>query len=256
MKMIKRIVHVADIHIFRRNHQRIQYAWNEMMDSITEPQSTAIVIAGDIFEDKIKLYGADIDMFKSMLDIIENKNIRTVIIPGNHDFNDSTHDLLTSLMKGTQYKYINYWKDTGRYDMENVSFYVYSPIDGKIPDIETIDESDRINVAIAHEPINGCKFDSSIIFNGGRFDASQFKDFHITCLGDIHVPQFLTPTVAYCGSLVQKNRGEGLTHGYIEWDLKTLCGEFKQLTAYQNDIVIKLQNNVMTDLPDGVDPKA
>jgi DNA repair exonuclease SbcCD ATPase subunit len=50
-------------------------------------------------------------------------------------------------------------------------------------------------------------------------------------LGDIHKPQFLDEekTMAYAGSLIQQNHGEGLTHGIMVWDLETKKSEFVEI---------------------------
>jgi DNA repair exonuclease SbcCD ATPase subunit len=63
------------------------------------------------------------------------------------------------------------------------------------------------------------------IINSARFGIKDLKCWSYVFLGDIHKPQFLTPYIAYSGSFVQKNKGEGLDHGYILWDLQKQCGQ-------------------------------
>lgn len=251
---MKLIAHVADIHIHRKNHKRIIYAWKEFIEQVSTIDDLAIVVAGDIFEDKTKVYGTDIDVFNYMMGLVEKNSIQTIIIPGNHDFNDSSTDLISSVMENTNYKYVHLWSKSGKYELDNVSFYVYSPIDRIIPIIDPDDKG--IKIALVHEPVSGSIFDNAYVYEDGRFAADQFKDYDIAMLGDIHKPQFLTPTVAYSGSLVQKSKSEGLEHGYILWDINQLCGKFTQLTNYFNDVIIKVKDNILVDLPIAVNPKS
>ena len=50
-------------------------------------------------------------------------------------------------------------------------------------------------------------------------------------LGDIHKRQHLNKeeTISYCGSLVQQNHGEGLSHGYLLWDVPTRKSEYIEI---------------------------
>ena len=59
----------------------------------------------------------------------------------------------------------------------------------------------------------------------------MFKGHDLSLLGDIHKPQFLDEekTMAYAGSLIQQNHGEGLTHGIMVWDLETKKSEFVEI---------------------------
>ena len=248
---MKYIAHVADIHIHRKIHKRISTAWEEFIGNLSELECM-IVIAGDVFEDKVKVYDQDINLFKWMITLVENAKIDCVIIPGNHDFNDPKRDLISTVLENTNYNYITLIKDTGRYVINDIPFYVYSPMDECVPEFNL---DDKISVAIAHEPVKGCVLDNSFVLQEGRFTIDEFEKYSLTLLGDIHKPQFMTPTIAYCGSLVQKNRGEGLVHGYILWDMETITGDFIQLKSYYNDVIIRAKDNQLIELPEVFDPE-
>ena len=48
--------------------------------------------------------------------------------------------------------------------------------------------------------------------------------------GDIHKHQFMTPNIAYAGSLIQQNIGEDIKgHGLIKWSLATHSGVHEQI---------------------------
>ncbi len=248
------IYHIADIHIHKKIHDRLIYAWDELMNHIKKHEGVPLlVIAGDVFEYKKELTGTDIDVFKYMVRNIEKNKIQTLIIPGNHDFSTSDSDLISSNLELIKTKYIEYVKESCIFECRNIAFYIHSPIDKQI--LEVGDEK-LLKIAIAHEPLRGCIFDNSMISEVGRFDKNDFAGYDITILGDIHKPQFLTPRVAYSGSFVQKNRGEGLNHGFILWDLTTCAGNFVKLSSYMNDVVIKTSHDVITELPVAIQPKS
>jgi DNA repair exonuclease SbcCD ATPase subunit len=50
-------------------------------------------------------------------------------------------------------------------------------------------------------------------------------------LGDIHKRQHLNKeeTISYCGSLVQQNHGEGLSHGYLLWNVPKRKSEYIEI---------------------------
>jgi DNA repair exonuclease SbcCD ATPase subunit len=60
---------------------------------------------------------------------------------------------------------------------------------------------------------------------------SDFKNYNLVLLGDIHKTQYLNKekTMAYSGSLIQQNYSESLTHGYLLWDLTTKESEFIEI---------------------------
>lgn len=260
------IIHIADIHIHSKINDKILYAWDELVCNIklhkAYPKSIMVVIAGDVFEFKNKLFGKDIDVFNKIINDLHNMSVTTVIVPGNHDFNDESTDLVSSIMNNKKMDNILVLRNTSRYQVGNILFSVYSPVDDIMLQGDSITLDNIIknnseieyNIAIAHEPLKGCVFDNGMITNDSRLTVEDFNNYDITILGDIHKTQFLTPTIAYCGSFVQKNRGEGLDHGYIEWDLQSKHGSFCRLTPWHNDVIIKVKNDEYYSLPDAVEP--
>jgi DNA repair exonuclease SbcCD nuclease subunit len=107
-----------------------------------------------------------------------------------------------------------------------------------------------------HGRVNG-----AILFNGLEIiedsnktvTPSTFSAYDITCLGDIHKHQFLTPNIAYAGSLIQQNLGEDVNnHGLIKWDIASRKGIFIPI---QNDwsYINRLSSNMMPTLFDILD---
>ncbi len=215
--MLELIIHISDIHIKFDSYNNLTFAFERLIDDMQKiKQSFVLVIAGDVFENKTYLTTDDIYTFYKIMDNLEKNKIRTIIIPGNHDYNINSKlvknniDILTR-----RYTYIKCISETSEYKIEGVNFAIYSPIDGKIPNLDR----SCINVAILHEPINRAKYDTGESVTGGRFGVEALSHWDYVLLGDVHKPQFLTPRIAYSGSFVQKTKGEGLDHGYILWDL-------------------------------------
>ena len=251
------LYHIADIHIQQVNHEKILRTWDDFVGVLTSADK--LVIAGDIFEFKTRVHADDIMVFNKMLADLEDREVETLIVLGNHDFNSQTSvfnhipDLVGPIMHDRKYKFITLvtetsileWTELGGWMLQ---LHIYSALDMRsprdlpvpMPVLDEIAVPRSIlpirKVAIAHEPVRGCVTDTGYTMKNGRFDVTEFKDYDITILGDIHVPQFLLPNVAYSGSFVQKNRGEGLKHGYIRWDVGTGTGEFYQLPQYFPDI--------------------
>jgi len=228
------LFHISDIHIregHRESEINIPASFGQLVVDIERVgvDNAMLVIAGDVFENKSKFTTREIDTFMQMLELLEARHVYTIIIPGNHDYNINSAALECglALFVGQQTRRDIYCIiESGVHTHRGIDFYVFSPIDQQIP---LLQPSPRPKVAILHETISGAVFDSGTVAGnaGGsatRFNIASFVNFDMVLLGDIHKPQFLAPNIAYCGSFVQKNKGEGLDHGYIQWDIKKRTG--------------------------------
>lgn len=232
-KMLQVIYHISDIHLIERNFVNILNSFNRLVnDILCDTRKSILVIAGDIFEHKNTLYTNEIQVFIQMMKLLEDSKIKTLIIPGNHDCNVNLTDTIDNitLLNGSNSDYIKVYNHSGKVDgleifgFDNVDFYVYSLIDKKIPKVEN---NERLKIAICHDQVENAKYYNNTEVKNAPLSIKDFKQYDITLLGDIHKCQFLTDTMAYCGSFVQKNKGEDLNHGYILWNLECLSGEFK-----------------------------
>lgn len=215
------IYHISDIHIQSGFHDDILYAINQLATLIKNDLTSTnklIVIAGDVFEHKTKFTQYDVKCFHEMLDKLIETQI--IIIPGNHDYSaNATNalDLISAALINTNYKNVKLYTKSNIYlidDYPNIEFHILSPIDNIIPNIEN---NDKIKIAILHEPIKGCKLYGSGTINSTRLSTDNLSKYNLALLGDIHKRQFLTPTIAYSGSLIQKTKAEDLHHGCIKW---------------------------------------
>jgi DNA repair exonuclease SbcCD ATPase subunit len=219
---MKYIFHISDIHIDIDREENIFNSFNVLISDIIKKglMNSMLVIIGDIFENKTILTTTELNIFDRLMNLLFSAKIKTIIVVGNHDFNINsciTNNKISLEILTKSYNNITCLTHTQVYNIENIDFYVYSIVDNKIP--EQINNSKNIKIALYHGGINGAKYDNGTIIQGERFNVNDFDIYDYTMLGDIHKPQFLSDKIAYSGSLVQKNKGEGLDHGYILWDL-------------------------------------
>ena len=71
-------------------------------------------------------------------------------------------------------------------------------------------------------------------------------------LGDIHKRQHLNKeeTISYCGSLVQQNHGEGLSHGYLLWDVPNRKSEYIEIQNDYGYYTLDIDNGIVPDADD------
>ena len=201
--MVKQIFHIADLHIHGKNYSHIEHSWSKLMKTIVAvpdyKKDIILVIAGDVFDHKTWLTAGDISLFYKMMTDIENAEVRTMMMPGNHDYNinNSKDDKILALIENADYKYITYTSKSGIVVMDNIAFFIHSPVDWETPR-PTEEHKGLTTIAMVHEPLTNSKTCSCITFCQQRFSANDFSaTFDMTMLGDIHMPQVLACNVAY-----------------------------------------------------------
>lgn len=260
------IFHIADIHIHLHNHAHIAHAWKQLIDAIISfpnyKTSTILAIAGDVFDHKIWLQADDIALFNAMMSDLERNMIRTIMMPGNHDYNinqpgrdTNSSDKILALVKTAGYQFITHCSLSQIVTIDDLAFFIHSPIDLGTPR-PSAEQSAYKKIAMVHEPLTNARTSSGITFQSHRFSAANFAPiFDITLLGDIHMPQKLAQNVAYAGSFVQKNRGEGLEHGYFLWEVAKNNGKFIEIPQLSVHIKVNANNNTPGDIPLGTPEK-
>ena len=81
---------------------------------------------------------------------------------------------------------------------------------------------------------------------------NKFKGYDLGLLGDIHKRQHLNDdeTISYCGSLVQQNHGEGLSHGYLLWDVPNRKSKYIEIPNDYGYYTIDIDSGNVPDCPD------
>lgn len=238
------IWHLSDLHIRNGYHDDILYGIKQLTQNLKARDF--VVIAGDIFENKLKYSQYDLACFHKILEML--KEARVIIIPGYHDFMQSEEgegslDLISGALLAHNHPHVAHYPRSGVYVYDNVEFHVYSPMDKLVPIME---RNVRIKVAILHEPI--AESAEQNVQPAPRIQLLGLQKYHLVLAGYEHKHRFLTPRIAFCGSFVQKNRTEELEHGVIKWVYKNnqFFGEFIPLRLFNASLVLSMEDDVIS----------
>lgn len=261
--MIKKIAHLADIHIRKvpTRNEEYQKVFDNLIKSLTEKKPHRIVIVGDLVHDYLDLQGEQLIMAYNFL--VALSNIAPVrITRGNHDCrknNLKRVDSIKAIVKTLGDVDVKYYDKTGMYLDDNVTWAVWHHGEQKnnpwklrgIKDF--IDKhKDTTFIDLFHDPISGCKSTTGFeIKSNSYYKITDFKG-DISMFGDIHRMQFMDneQTKAYCGSLIAQDitEGDDAFHGYLLWDVDTKVAE---LVSIHNDNSFKnVRINQYTDFND------
>lgn len=247
--MIKKIIACSDIHI--RNLKRMDETW-EMLGSFIEKckeykellgleeDEMRIVVAGDLFENKISVSNeANIAaswFLNSLADICP-----VIVVCGNHDYlanNKSRVDSITpivSIANNDRVQYIDAMMEynSGILVDDNVAWCLYSTFDDfNRPEFDMHEYDNLTKVGLIHGDINGAVSDTNRVTDKG-LDAGVFEGLDFVIAGHIHKFQEIKKNgvkVVYCSSLIQQNNGESIHgHGYVIWDVENCEYEFIEL---------------------------
>src|SRR5579859_5803809 len=114
--MIKKIVHLADIHIRKSTarHQEYRLVFNNLVTQLKKEKPDRIVIVGDLFHDYIKLEGELLILSSEFLNNLVS--IAPVVITrGNHDIaRNAPHrtDTIEALVTTMRNPRITYYNET------------------------------------------------------------------------------------------------------------------------------------------------
>jgi DNA repair exonuclease SbcCD nuclease subunit len=230
--MIKKIVHLADLHIRTFSMHEMYKKQFELLIEDLKPRlegylhdEIRIVIAGDVAHQKINISNEQIILTSWFFSELA-KIGKVVIIPGNHDFlenNVQRLDSISPIVELLSSEHIVYHKDTGVYADNNIKWVVYSLYQhNKRPEFE---KDEALHVGIFHGPIQGMSTDTGFEFDDA-YDRLNFVGLDLLLCGDIHKrQQFTLPgggIAMMIGSLVQQNFGETVNyHGYGIYDVQS-----------------------------------
>ena len=228
--IINKVYHLADLHIRNlQRHKEYRQVFKKFLKQVKEDkiEDSLIYIAGDIAHAKTEMSPELVHEISWFL--TECAKLReTVLITGNHDCNlNNSHrlDVLTPIIENLGNNRIHYLRDTGIYNIHNLTFVVYSILDNKEnwPKGDTIDGENTI--CLFHGPVNKAQTDIGYTVSSNSFQVDMFDGYDMAMLGDIHKRQTFGPGyehIAYAGSMIQQNHGELLeNHGYLLWDIPT-----------------------------------
>lgn len=258
--MIKKIIHLADIHVpnqidKRPYGQMLKQAVAEIYKEVKKynQDEVRIVIAGDLYHQKVKSSKEAEKMLHEMLNYC-NAMCKTIIIAGNHDCLENNFDRTDALtptfsIKGA-YPNITYADKELDYKSgcivdDGVVWCLYSMFDMfKKPNFESLKEQypNHKFVGLYHGEVVGAVTDIGRMSESG-IDVNDFKGLDCVMAGHIHKNQTLKKCgvpIVYSGSLFQQDMGENVTgHGYELWDLETM--KHKHIEVTNNYKIYKIE---------------
>lgn len=260
MNKLKRIYHIADIHIRNlKRHQEYREVFNRLFDDIKNrgTEDSLIYLAGDLAHAKLEMSPEllnEINYFlKKCCELCP-----TILIAGNHDCNLNNVgrlDVLSPIVEALDLPNLTYLRDTQTYTYGGVRFDLFSIFDDKENwKFEPI-TSDTTNIALFHGPILDATTDVGYHISSRHFTTEMFDGYQLALLGDIHKRQeMISPKgckVVYPGSLIQQNHGEALTkHGYAIWDMDTLSVEYVDVPNDYGYYTLHVENGEVPDVTD------
>ena len=239
--MIKNIIHIADLHIPNDEKNRpysemIKQGLAEVLKVVKKYKDDEfrIVVAGDIFHNKIKTTNEAKRMFHATLNYL-NAIGKTIIIAGNHDMLENNHNRIDSISPTFDIvdvypnityadKELNY--KSGYIKDDNIIWALYSMYDKFAkPNIEGLREKypDCKIIGLYHGDIAGAVTDTGRMSESG-IDTNEFKECDCVMAGHIHKFQEIKKNgvpIVYAGSMFQQDSGENTTgHGFLVWDVE------------------------------------
>jgi len=259
--MIKKIIHVSDLHIRTLQlHDLFRIQFQKLIDDIKEKvynnsySEIRIVITGDIFDQKINVSNEQTLLTSWLFNELTDIGV-LIIIPGNHDFlenNQERIDSITPIIEVSKNPNIRYYKESNVYKDENVNWVVFSLYNSnQRPDFKR--DNDGIYVGLFHGQVQGMATDLGFKFDDG-YDRLNFLDLDILLCGDIHKRQaFELPNKRkgyMIGSYLQQEFGETIKHhGYGIYDIEEDEYKFVDIESEQPFMHFKISD--INDIDDG-----
>lgn len=196
--MVKKIVHLADIHLRTfRMHEEYMSVFKNLMSDLTDllseykKEEIRIVIAGDLVHQKIVISNEQLMLGTWFLRNLE-EIAPVIMIAGNHDLLENNKDRIDSISPMVQFlfdKNVNYFKESKCYLDDNIVWCVYSIFeDNSRPDIEAAREqfgNDKTYIGLFHGPLIGSTTDIGYEIEHG-YNLDIFEGCDMVMCGDIH----------------------------------------------------------------------
>ena len=254
-RKLKHIHHISDIQIRNlKRHKEYEEVFERTYEEVRKNKNNAVAyIGGDIAHSKTDMSPELIDqlsrLFKNLADICP-----TIIIAGNHDCNlnnRSRMDCLSPIVDNLKHPNLHYLKDSGVYKCADTTFVVWDCWTDEKDFIEAKDVEGDTKVVLFHGTVDRCETDLGFRLPSD-VKITKFKGYDMGLLGDIHKRQHLNKeeTISYCGSLVQQNHGEGLSHGYLLWDVPKRTSEYIEVKNDYGYYTLDIDNGVVPDADD------
>ena len=243
--MIK-IAHFGDVHWRSLSrHEEYRKSFEDVFRKLRVLGPDVILVAGDIVHSKTQGISPELISnltwwFRKLSEISE-----VHVTLGNHDgliLNPDREDAISPIVNALADDNIKLYKKSGVYPItEEYNLCVFSCFD-EDGWKNVVPEKEKINIATFHGPVHGSKTDENWELDSST-NISFFDGFDYVLLGDIHKQQFLTPTIAYCGSTIQQNYGESPGKGFLFWGIDKKDFRTKHVEVYHDSPFVTLLYN-------------
>jgi DNA repair exonuclease SbcCD ATPase subunit len=218
--MIKKIYHLADIHIRNlHRHKEYRQVFEKFLENVKRDniEESVIYLAGDIAHAKTEMSPELIREISWLF--TECAKLRdTFIITGNHDCNLNNNyrlDVLTPIVNNLVNPRIHYLRDTGVYTFQNLTFVVYSILDHKDNWPSGYEIEGKNTIALFHGPVNKAETDVGYTVSSHSFTADMFNGFDMALLGDIHKRQVVSEPSEVTMNIQKDDWGEYEKQGWV-----------------------------------------
>ncbi len=214
---IRRIVHIADLHIRAGESDKARYeeyraVFENLICALYQRRdlprdATATVICGDVFHDKNTISPCGVMLFDLLIEGL-SKLGPVYVLRGNHDFRQDIvdarePDLLRALLQQPgRAEGVVYLDETGTYVAGDVGFGVLaiqdvlqlggsSGVASEVPEFPRplTKAAVRHRIALFHGSVQGCRMQNGTIAGGGADPRRWFDGYDAALLGDIHLQQ-------------------------------------------------------------------
>lgn len=252
---LKTILHMADIHVRNlRRHKEYEKVFQKIYVHAKKlPKESIIYIGGDIAHAKTQMSPELIRMISNFLRTLAD--IRpTIFVLGNHDLNLNNRnrlDALSPIVNNLKHPNLHFLKESGIYEIADVSFVVMSVFDEPENFIKAKDVNGKTKIALFHGIIANSKTDFGFVLDS-NVKISIFKGYDMALLGDLHRQQYMNneKTIAYCGSCLQQSHGEILNKGFLLWDIPSRTSKFIEIKNDRGFYTLYIDNGVVPDVSD------
>ena len=191
--MISKIIHCSDQHIrLYKRHKEYEQVFKRLFEYINEvkDENSVIFLGGDLVHNKT-------DMTPELINVASNFLRRcadllpTILIAGNHDANLSNSyrlDALTPIVNSLNHPNLHYWRESGIYKFNGVTFSVFGILDSKDKWVYAKDIKAKYKIALHHGTVQGGRSATGFDLSEHGIKLDLFNGFDLVFLGDLHQP--------------------------------------------------------------------
>jgi len=231
-----KIIISADIHWEENKEHIIEYAVEQLLNTIKKTTPLFVILAGDYFNSRMN---ADSKTYKKAINyLIEFKKYckYLIVIKGTHSHDADMLDILKEFNKLDSN--ILYFDKFTLKEIENIKFaFIPEEYPENFKEYYAPLFQEKVDYIIGHGMIEGAKLHEGIVnkfIKDLKWNAKRLSEnSKYTIFGHVHLPQQLESNVFYVGSLARFKFGEEHDKGFIIIDLNNNELNFNIIDNYE-----------------------